>query len=647
MSSESPRPVTYTRAAAFYNESGETFVTACPVCARACCVSRGTEDSLKVECDNGCPPEVAASALSALILSEEAPRSPAQASPSEPDNQSSHAAGEPPAKRGRPRSETSLPGQPLAWTDPDPAPDPVDGATLLKKIASLLTTYVRLPKGAAETLAAWCVATHVHGHPDLDISTYLRITSPTKRCGKSLLLEVVKEFVRRPLAVCGIKEAGIFRTVEACMPTLLLDEVDQTLRANSDLVALVNSSQKRSEAQTIRTVGSGRGMVQRLFSTWCPKLLAGIGRLPDTVADRCITVRMTRRSGPALPKWRTRDRAYIQQLMAEIVRWAADNADAIMQARNALSLPDWLSDRAEDAWAILFAVAHVAGGDWPARMSHACQRIQAAAKALEEHDLLEVLATDLVVLLQGHDKKVYSRTLVDELRAIEDGVWNEYRPRGLTQCSLADMLKQLEGPAPRTVRIGGGSAKGYFVADLLAACRPYAFRQGDEDTTMLRQANGEPANAPDSGETATCDGTADAPVTPNVTLSASNGADCDGVTNEIIVICKTEGDECQHELSPKRGAPDNGEFIPCCKGCGAWSTPAGWLFWNWDLRWHLRCDSRWMKWRYKDSTGSVERDPVEGKVSIPMCPECRRTVQVHGQCLFCTYPRGLTFGHAA
>ena len=271
-----------------------------------------------------------------------------------------------------------MPGKPLTWEAPRPAPCPVDGARLLTEIANLFTKFVYLLKGAAETVAAWCVGTYMHADPRLEVSTFPRFTSPSKRCGKTTLLGAVKKFVLRPLAIVGIKEVVLFRTVEECAPTLILDEVDQnqSLRPRSELTGFINGSQKRGEAQTIR-------LVPRSFSTWCPKLLVGIRQLLDTVADRCVSIRLSRQIGPKLPNWRTRDKDHVERLGSEIVRWAADNADAVMQVRAALSLPEWLSDRAQDAWEILFAIAHVAGGDWSTRMLHACQSIQGAANALE------------------------------------------------------------------------------------------------------------------------------------------------------------------------------------------------------------------------------------------------------------------------
>ncbi len=48
------------------------------------------------------------------------------------------------------------------FSDPDPWPDPVDGAAILDALAASFTRYVVLPDGAAEALALWVVFAHAH-----------------------------------------------------------------------------------------------------------------------------------------------------------------------------------------------------------------------------------------------------------------------------------------------------------------------------------------------------------------------------------------------------------------------------------------------------------------------------------------------------
>ena len=78
-------------------------------------------------------------------------------------------------------SESSWPA--LEMVDVEPWPDPVDGSALLEEIANVLRRFVVLPKWGAETLALWTV--HTYGFQLRDVSTYIGIESPEKRCGKT------------------------------------------------------------------------------------------------------------------------------------------------------------------------------------------------------------------------------------------------------------------------------------------------------------------------------------------------------------------------------------------------------------------------------------------------------------------------------
>jgi hypothetical protein len=70
----------------------------------------------------------------------------------------------------------------------EPWPEPVDGATLLEELRKYFTRHAALPKHADVVLALWPLHTWVFDC--FDITPYLVITSPTRRCGKSLLLTI-------------------------------------------------------------------------------------------------------------------------------------------------------------------------------------------------------------------------------------------------------------------------------------------------------------------------------------------------------------------------------------------------------------------------------------------------------------------------
>ena len=68
----------------------------------------------------------------------------------------------------------------------------------------------------------------------------------------------------------------------------------------------------------------------RRFSTWRPKLIAGIGEIPDTIVDRSLVVRLERKPPrEILVLLRERDREAVGEMRRKLARWAGDNATRI------------------------------------------------------------------------------------------------------------------------------------------------------------------------------------------------------------------------------------------------------------------------------------------------------------------------------
>ena len=373
------------------------------------------------------------------------------------------------------RDSDGLQGQPLQWDEVEPWPGPVDGAALLDAIAELIRRYVDMPETSADAAALWVVHTWMHDR--LEISTFLNITSATKRCGKSLLMEVLVALVCKPLAASGrITPAVLFRTIELYAPTLLLDEADTFLGDDQELRGLVNSSQRRDLAYVMRTVGDD--YEPRLFGTWCAKVISGIGSLPDTVLDRSLLIRLERRAPNVgdLPRWRDRDEQAIADLNCKLARWIADDGDAVLERRNAVAFPPVLNDRTRDAWEALLAIGEVAGGEWAGgtgRAYRACEAINASAES--ETGAREMLLADLWQVYRGAGDPAHLPTgkpdvaqnsrepaILPALVTMEDRPWSEWsRGKPLSPRGLAKLLKDF-GIAPSTIRVNGGATpKGY------------------------------------------------------------------------------------------------------------------------------------------------------------------------------------------
>src|SRR4051794_4066477 len=91
---------------------------------------------------------------------------------------------------------------------------------LLDEVTRILKRYVVLPEFAAETLALWTL--HTYAFELRDVTTYIGIESPEKRCGKTTLLDVLSEMVNRPVVAANISSPAFFRVIEDTKPTLLI-----------------------------------------------------------------------------------------------------------------------------------------------------------------------------------------------------------------------------------------------------------------------------------------------------------------------------------------------------------------------------------------------------------------------------------------
>jgi putative DNA primase/helicase len=200
---------------------------------------------------------------------------------------------------------------PFERVEIEPWADEVDLGLLLNDLVRTLARFVVLPNWAAETLALWIV--HTFAFQLREVTTYIGIESPEHRCGKSTLLTVLSELSNRSVVASNVSSPALFRVIEELRPTLLIDEVDTFLGGNEEMRGILNAGYTRKTAYVLRVVndtgrreGAGeeqsggrkeaKGGSLASFSCWCPKVISRIGRLPVTLADRCIVFRMQRKS---------------------------------------------------------------------------------------------------------------------------------------------------------------------------------------------------------------------------------------------------------------------------------------------------------------------------------------------------------------
>ncbi|MDD9938056.1 MAG: DUF3631 domain-containing protein [Myxococcales bacterium] len=345
---------------------------------------------------------------------------------------------------------------------PEPWPEPVNGAEVLDDLVKAVRRHVVL--GEHEAVAAALFALHTYCLDAAHISPRLAVLSPTKRCGKSTLLNLLATVVAKPLLVANITAAALFRIVDAVQPTLVIDEADSFMAGKEELRNVLNAGHDRETARVLRCAGKEDGFAPLVFSAWAPVVIGAIGELPGTLADRSITIRM-RRKGPSdrVAPLRRRERAALAPLAQRCARWAADNLTTLGDAAAPeLSLD---SDRAADNWEALVCIARLAGGDeWHARAVVAAQALSSKA-ATEEGgtELGERLLSDIRGLFESRavGDRVSMQELATALAGLDGSPWGEVsRGKPITTNYLGKRLSPF-GVRAKPIRFPDKTRKGF------------------------------------------------------------------------------------------------------------------------------------------------------------------------------------------
>ncbi len=359
-----------------------------------------------------------------------------------------------------------------AFADVEPWPDPVDGAKLLASIARCFAAYVVLPEGAVTALALWVVFAHAHGA--FEVSPLLAITSPEKRCGKTTVLMILGRLVPRSLPASNVTPAALFRAVDKWNPTLVIDEADSFLQEREELRGILNSGHHRANAFVIRCEGEDHE--PRQFSTWGAKAVALIGRLPETLEDRSIEVRMRRKSILEQVQRLRLDSLDVEDLARQAARWVSDHLCELRSADP--EVPEGLGDRAADNWRCLVTIADVAGAPWPERAREAATLLHEMS-GRDESSVGTMLLVDLRNLFRRQGaERLASQLIVQKLAELEERPWPEWRHGNpITTRQLARLMGPF-GVKPKQLRKNDEKVRGYERGDLEEAWERYAPEEG-------------------------------------------------------------------------------------------------------------------------------------------------------------------------
>jgi len=371
------------------------------------------------------------------------------------------------------KREAAAPPVPVAEAPPAEAVPLEHGAELLDEAEAFLRRFVVFASDAQVVAAAlWVV--HTWCFEAAETTAYLHVTSPEKRSGKSRLVEVLAQLARGALQAADMTAAALYRSITDPAPAVLFDEVQELFGRSADddqrqLRACLNSGYRLGGAAR-RCVGDGANQTVAEFPTFCPKVLAGTGSLPDMLADRSIPLQLQRKTrDERVERFRIRRiRGEAEALRRRLAGWAQVAMPVLQDAEP--DLPEQLDDRAQDCWEALLALGDQAAGDWPKRARAAAVEL-AGGDRLADPSIGTLLLAHCWEAFAGEDAdRLATAKLLELLCAREDGPWAEewakYLRDGHDKIAAARLAKLLRpfGIAPKVLDFDGRKARGYALS---------------------------------------------------------------------------------------------------------------------------------------------------------------------------------------
>jgi hypothetical protein len=457
--------------------------------------------------------------------------------------------------------EATMEDKPSLFPNPPAIPwdKTVDGSELLNDLVNALCRYAVFPAHAAVALAVFILATYATDC--FDSAPYINLSSPEKRCGKSLVLRLLSLLCDRALPAANCTEASVFRVIDSEHPCLMIDEVDTFFKDKPQLRGILNAGNIRSEAAVMRTVevrNDGKTDFEvRRYSVFGPKVYSGIGKLADTLADRCIVVPMKRRrQDEKCDRYRRRE-FDPEPLRQKCRRWVDDHADMLIKCLPAL--PTELNDRAADLWEPLLAIADVIGDGWSKKVRTAASALSGEADGSDPTSIGPMLLTDIRTIFDasGADR-LASADLCDQLANMEERPWSDFKHgKAIDPNRLARQLKTYAVTSGK-IRLGNVTRQGYLRDYFTDAWQRYVPLPAK---TAIDQNNG--TSAVNTGENGDLEPEQTNPMFhPKTTEIANENAECSSVPLSTQGLTNRAADASDAKLTPLHDAePLIEEFV--------------------------------------------------------------------------------------
>ena len=343
-----------------------------------------------------------------------------------------------------------------------------NGGEILHDVCGFATSVLYGTDEQLDTLTLANAATHT-----LDsFSTigHLLATGPLPECGKTTLLDLVVMLAANGWMANPTSYAIRAKFNEPERPTIIVDEISEVfgksgLRGRGNPLGRILRECYRSTA----TLSMAVDRVAEDVSCFSMAAISGLKTaVPDDIRTRCIVFNM--RPLPESVTVRDSQDSDTQALGAvhrEVLhQWAASNGLAIRHAFRNMRLPHpKFTARRAQIWGPLYAVALVAGGDWPQRCLAAFKAMALDASDLPVLNPAQMTLRDAArIFRSSHDERMFAADMAAGLRGMGDIELYD----SLTNRGLAQLLTEALGPTT-VMRIGDRQARGFYASEVTAA----------------------------------------------------------------------------------------------------------------------------------------------------------------------------------
>jgi Protein of unknown function (DUF3631) len=339
----------------------------------------------------------------------------------------------------------------------------------LDSVECYLARYVVYPSEHALTAhALWISHTYLMGL--WDISPRMGFFSAEPGSGKSRALECSRRLAHNPMPSASITGASFMRMVHEGNYTIFIDELEgiygsaAARDANGTLTSVLNAG---FESDAIAHRCEANTNKPQVFKIYSAVMMGGLlrAKLPDSLKTRMIAIHMKRRlPGDEITPFRKRHAEYEAKPIREgLAEWCQEIEGRI--DLDAIILPADIRDRDADCWEPLFAIAHVAGGDWPERVTASARYfVNSRLDDSSDSSGLRLLRDCVAILEEPHARTCEPDWLRTQLFNLSDAPWNTWGKNGsgITTFALKQWLKDY-GIKPKTVRMGTSTVKGYHL----------------------------------------------------------------------------------------------------------------------------------------------------------------------------------------